>query len=150
MSARLHPADRGLGAVARVRGVRETDSRIGLQHEVATETAAHARVGGLEASLVGDVVPAAATPAQLMTRGAALDVLGLLLGEAREDAATAVVVTAEARSRWGADKARLAAVEHLLERRRAERRAERARREAREADDIAAQRWARTRAGGAR
>lgn len=68
---------------------------------------------------------------------------GVLIGETRAAAATAQVVSDEARSRWGADKARLTAVEHLLERRAARRRTEAERAAAREADDLAAQRWMR-------
>jgi flagellar biosynthesis chaperone FliJ len=48
-----------------------------------------------------------------------------------------------ARREWEERKVALAAVEHLLERRAARRRAEVARHEARELDDIASQRWLR-------
>ena len=51
MSRRPHPADRGLGAVARVREVRERDSRLGLVAALADLRAREARVGELEAAL---------------------------------------------------------------------------------------------------
>ncbi len=140
---RPHPDDRGLAAVARVRGVRETDSRVGLRHVLAEEAAVVRRVAALEDALAATPVPAVTTPGALLASRTAAAHGGVLLGEAREAAATAAVVTADARARWSSDRARLAAVEHLLERRAAERRSEAARREARDADDLAAQRWAR-------
>ena len=51
MSRRPHPADRGLGAVARVREVRERDSRLGLVAALADLRSREARVGELEAAL---------------------------------------------------------------------------------------------------
>jgi flagellar export protein FliJ len=62
--------------------------------------------------------------------------------------AAARTVSASAREHWQRDKTRLSAVELLLERRAEERRAERARREARELDDVVAQRWLRRRTTG--
>lgn len=144
MSARTHRADRGLAAVARVREVRETDSRIGLQQVLAEQAALDARLAALTDGLTAAAVPAVSTPGALVAQRAALAGAGLLVGETRAELATTEVVAAEARARWGADKARLAAVEHLLEARSARRRTEAARREAREADDLAAQRWARS------
>lgn len=143
MSAPTHRADRGLAAVARVREVRETDSRIGLQQVLAEQTALASRLDGLTGVLAGSAVPAVSTPGALLAQRAALTGAGLLVGETRAELATTEVVAAEARARWGADKARLAAVEHLLAARAERRRTEAARREAREADDLAAQRWAR-------
>ena len=143
MSGRPHRDDRGLAAVARVRGVRETDSRIGLRQVLAEEAAATARVAALEAGLGATTVPGTTTPGALLALRAALAGTGVLLAEGREAAATARVVSDEARVRWQADRARLAAVTQLLERRAARRRAEAERAAAREADDLAAQRWLR-------
>lgn len=143
MSAVPHADDRGLAAVARVREVRETDSRIGLQRVLAEQAALVARLASLEAGLRSSRVQAQATPAELLACRSALAGLGQLIQETRGAADTAAVVTDEARARWGGDKARLAAVEHLLEKRAARRRTEAERREARDADDLAAQRWAR-------
>lgn len=143
MSRPVHREDRGLAAVVRVREVRETDSRIGLQQVLAEQAALTTRLDGLTGVLADAAVPAVSTPAALLARRAALTGAGILVAETRDDLATAEVVGAEARARWGADKARLAAVEHLLDARAARRRTEAARREARDADDLAAQRWAR-------
>ncbi|GAA3531200.1 flagellar FliJ family protein [Nocardioides daeguensis] len=139
----VHGDDRGLAAVARVREVRETDSRIGLQRVLAEEVAVRARLGSLEAGIASAPVPAVTTAAELVSARTRLAHVGILVGETRKQAATAEVVTADTRARWGADRARLAAVEHLLERRAARRRTEAERRAARDADDLAAQRWAR-------
>ena len=141
MSAHAH--DRGLAAVARVREVRETDSRIGLQRVLAEQAALVARVASLESQLASSTLPDQASPAQLVACRAALAQVGELIRETRDAAAIADLVTVEARARWVGDKARLAAVEHLLERRAERRRTEADRRAAREADDMAAQRWAR-------
>lgn len=138
-----HREDRGLAAVARVREVRETDSRIGLQQVLAEQAVLAARLDGLSGVLGAASVPAVSAPGALAAQRAALAGAGILLGEARAELATTDVVAAEARARWSADRARLAAVEHLLDARAARRRTEVARREAREADDLAAQRWAR-------
>ncbi|WGX97844.1 flagellar FliJ family protein [Nocardioides sp. L-11A] len=137
--------DRGLAAVARVRGVRETDSRIGLQRVLAEEAAVGARLASLTSAVATADVPAVTTAAALVAARTRLAHLGILVDETRAEAATAQVVTADARARWGTDRARLAAVEHLLERRAARRRTEAERRAARDADDLAAQRWARER-----
>jgi flagellar export protein FliJ len=141
--SRVHRDDRGLAAVARVREVRETDSRIGLQRVLAEEAALVGRLASLESSVASATVPVTTTAAELVAARTRLAHVGILVGETRDHVATAEVVTADARARWGADRARLAAVEHLLERRAARRRSEAERRAARDADDLAAQRWAR-------
>ncbi|GAA1540810.1 hypothetical protein [Nocardioides humi] len=143
--SRVHREDRGLAAVARVREVRETDSRIGLQQVLAEEAALHARLAGLESAIAGSALPDVATPAALLAARTGLAHTGILVGETRARAATAEIVTTDARARWGTDRARLAAVEHLLARRAARRRTEDERRAARDADDLAAQRWLRGR-----
>lgn len=143
MSRAVHDQDRGLAAVARVREVRETDSRIGLQQVLAEQAALSGRLAGLTTVLASAGVDPVCSPGALLAQRTALANVGVLTGEVRADLATAEVVGAEARVRWGADHARLAAVELLLERRAARRRTEAARRAAREADDLAAQRWAR-------
>jgi flagellar export protein FliJ len=144
----VHREDRGLVAVERVRGVREQDSRSGLQLALAEERAVDRRLAGYETRLSGAAVPSACTPGELMSLRAALGMLGELITTTREDASTARALAADARARWAADKARLAAVEHLLEKRRERRRAEAARRTAAELDDLAAQRWQRIAAEG--
>jgi flagellar export protein FliJ len=147
VSSRVHREDRGLAAVARVREVRETDSRIGLQRVLAEQAALAGRLDGLVGSLVAAPVPAVVAPGALLAQRTALTHVGLLVGETRASLASAEVVSDEARARWGADRARLAAVELLLERRAARRRTEAGRRADREADDLAAQAWSRLREG---
>jgi flagellar FliJ protein len=139
----VHGDDRGLAAVARVREVRETDSRIGLQRVLAEEAALRAGLASRESAIAEAGVPSVTTTAELVAARTRLAHVGILVGESRAAAATAQVVTTDARARWGTDRARLAAVEHLLERRAARRRTEAERRAARDADDLAAQRWAR-------
>ncbi|MBM7516411.1 flagellar FliJ family protein [Nocardioides nitrophenolicus] len=141
--SRGHREDRGLAAVARVRDVRETDSRIGLQRVLAEEAALVGRLSSLESSIATAPVPATTTTAELVAARTRLAHAGILVGETRDRVASAAVVTADARARWTSDRARLAAVEHLLARRAARRRTEAERRAARDADDLAAQRWAR-------
>lgn len=143
MSRAVHAEDRGLAAVARVREVRETDSRIGLQQVLAEQAALAGRLASLTGVLESAGGEPTCSPGALLAQRTALANVGVLAGETRSALATTEVVADEARVRWGTDRARLAAVELLLERRAAGRRTERARREAREADDLAAQRWAR-------
>lgn len=141
--SRVHAEDRGLAAVARVREVRETDSRIGLQQVLAEQAALTGRLTSLTDTLGSAVLAPVCAPGALLAQRTALANVGVLAAEARSALATTEVVADEARVRWGADRARLAAVELLLERRATGRRTERTRREAREADDLAAQAWAR-------
>lgn len=143
MSRTGHTEDRGLAAVARVREVRETDSRIGLQQVLAEHAALTGRLTALTVVLESARVEAVCSPGALLAQRTALANVGVLTGETRSTLATTEVVADEARVRWSADRARLAAVELLLERRAAGRRTERARRDACEADDLAAQRWVR-------
>ena len=141
--SRVHTEDRGLAAVARVREVRETDSRIGLQQVLAEQAALTGRLTSLTDTLGSAALAPVCAPGELLAQRTALANVGVLAAETRSALATTEVVADEARVRWGADRARLAAVELLLERRATGRRTERARREAREADDLAAQAWAR-------
>lgn len=149
MSARggVHRDDRGLAAVARVREVRETDSRIGLQQMLSEEATVAGRLADLETAVAAATVPAVSTPAALLASRTALTNAAVLIGETRTALDHAQLVTAEARVRWASDKARLSAVEHLLERRALRRRTEAARVAARDADDLAAQAWARAKDG---
>jgi hypothetical protein len=143
MSAATSARDRGLVAVGRVRGVREQDSRVGLQHAIAEERVLGARLAGYEHTLAASTVPEVLAPARLVALRSSFASLGELIGATRAEASTATALAADALARWSADKARLAAVEHLLEARAARRRALADRRTAAEADDLAAQRWQR-------
>jgi len=144
MSAREQ--DRGLDAVRRVRTARETDSRIGLQHALATLCEREAEAARAQQKLAEAPSFATGTAGEFAAHVLHLGNL------ARDTLSTAVVaedsrtVADEATRRWQSDTSAVRVVEMLLERRAAERTAERARREAKELDDLAAQGWMRRRA----
>jgi flagellar FliJ protein len=135
--------DAGLHAVVRVREVRETDSRLGLRTAWAEYRTAQQKVDDLRAQLESANTFQTGSAAAFLALRQSLQVLGdvLIAAEADRDASRLISETAYAR--WQHDRTRLDAVQMLLERRTAARRAEAARAEARELDDIAAQRWLR-------
>ena len=131
-----HPADRGMGAVVRVREVRERDSRVGLLQALEGVRVREAQLAELETALAQATARDADTLDQFVVSRQLLTAMAQAAGEARRRLESSRVVAAEAHARWQADKARVRAVEHLLEQ-RALRRAEKAdRAEAREVDDI--------------
>ena len=134
--------DAGLRAVARVRAIRERDSLLGLQASLAEEQQAHQRVLGLEDRLAGWSAPEGATSTFLAARAAGM-ALAVEARLARTAAETAHTFTLASQDHWRRDKTRLSAVERLLDRRAAERRAEAARLDARESDELASVRWLR-------
>jgi flagellar protein FliJ len=142
-SGRAIDLDRGLRAVARVRGVRERDSRAGLQLALAEHASRQDRVATLTRRLDDAPAELSGTPGDVVGRRLGLDALGEALRSAREDADAQRVVTDAARARWQADKARLEAVETLLDQRAQARRAEADRQAAKELDDLASVRWTR-------
>lgn len=145
-----HDPDAGMRAVARVRGVREQDSRLGLTRAAADEREARRRLAAVGASLATAADPAETDPAGFATARGIAAALAAELTAAEAALASATTVTIAARAHWQRDKTRLSAVELLLERRAEQRRAERARRERVEVDDLVAVRWLRThRQGGA-
>lgn len=148
--SRRHPDDAGLHAVARVRGVREQDSRTGLQQANRELAEASGRVAELEESVrrAADVAPSSGADSWVAAR-ATLVALSSRITAAREGVSMSRTVAEAALARWQSDRARLEAVELLLERRAADRRTDAARAAARELDDLAAQRHARQ-AGGSR
>jgi len=150
LSAHRSAADRGLHAVARVRGVREQDSRLGLQLALVEQQALEERANALGERLAALPGDAARTPADLLIFRAGVAALGLHYREAYGEAVSHDAVVEDARARWQSDKTRLAAVENLLERRAERRRAERAKAEAKELDDLASVRWARDHRAGTR
>ncbi|MCZ4497975.1 MAG: hypothetical protein JWQ74_528 [Marmoricola sp.] len=139
MTAR-HSADAGLHAVARVRGVRETDSRLGLRTALTEYRAAQASVDALRSRITASTFDTGPAGAFLALRES-LAVLGTMLIAAEAERDSSQVISDAAYARWQSDRTRLAAIEMLLERRAANRRTEAARVEARELDEIAAQRW---------
>jgi flagellar protein FliJ len=146
--------DRGLHAVARVREVRERDSRVGLVHADREHRAALATVAELEGLVADHAAPLAAADGVPAAEWAARrTVLGSVAAAARRshrDAEAAATVRTAAEEHWRSDRSRLRAVELLLERRADERRAEAARAEARLLDDLGGQRWLRAQHGEAR
>lgn len=135
--------DAGLRAVARVRKVRETDSRIGLRTAwQETRTAQH-RVDELRDQLERASDFSSGPAATFLALRQSLELLGDALIAAEDARDACMLISDTAYARWQLDRSRLAAVENLLERRAAARRDEAERKEARELDDIAAQRWLR-------
>lgn len=145
LSATRSAADRGLNAVARVRGVREHDSRLGLQLALVEQQSLEERANRLADRLTSLPGDSARTPAELLVFRAGAAALGMHYREAYADAVSHDAVVDGARARWQSDKAQLSAVEHLLAQRAERRRVERAKAAVKELDDLASVRWARTR-----
>ncbi|KRF37459.1 flagellar FliJ family protein [Nocardioides sp. Soil805] len=143
-------ADAGMRAVARVRGVRELDSRLGLARAAADEREAARRLAAVQDRLVASAVPETSDPVSFALGRLAASGVATELADSRRALAAAGNLTAAARDHWQRDSTRLSAVELLLERRQEQRRAERLRRETAEVDDLVAARWlrARRRSGG--
>jgi flagellar protein FliJ len=138
-------ADPGLHAVRRVREARERDSRIGLQEALTSAenresdaAAARRRLTALPDFDAGSTVDfrAHALFGRALAENAA---------EKEEQARRSAAVAAEARRRWARDRQAVRMVELLLERRAESRRAEQARKDAADLDDLAAQAWLRHR-----
>lgn len=139
------PANRkgGLGALVRLRAVREQDSRTGLSTALAEERHAEGAIEDLEHLLATVPHPATLDLAAFQARQQTLDLVREALGKARTDLESARIVSAAARERWMADRTRLKAVESLVERRLAAVRAERERRERIQLDEVAEEMWRR-------
>ena len=143
METRRSPQDAGMLAVARVRGVREQDSRIGLQQALGEQRAHEQQVAELRSRLDGSSGFSSGSAGAFLVLRASLDALGSAIRDAEEETAASRRISEAAYERWQVDRARLAAVEALIERRAAARRAEAARREARDLDEISVQLWQR-------
>lgn len=144
-----HP-DAGMRAVARVRGVREQDSRLGLRRATSDEREAVRRLEVVTTRLAetAETAPTDGDLAGFLLTRASAQAMAAEAARARDALARARTIATEAHSHWQRDKTRLSAVELLLERRAQERRAERARRELVEIDDLVSARWIRLRHGG--
>jgi len=134
--------DRGLGAVARVRGIREQDARIGLQLALNEEQLRERQVDALLERLSSADPELADDPVRVAEYRRALMGLGGLIQEKREAVVEQNLITADARSHWQAAANRLEIVEQLLARRAAQRQLAQAREEAKELDDVASVRFA--------
>lgn len=135
--------DAGMLAVARVRRVREADSRIGLQTALAEQRAAQARVEEIQRRLRAANTFMDGSTDEFVAVRASMQVLGMVLLAATEERDRAGTISVAALDAWHQDRARLEAIEGLLERRAATRRTEAERSERRELDDLAGQRWLR-------
>jgi flagellar export protein FliJ len=142
----MTPKDAGLLAVARVRRVREADSRIGLQTALAEQRAAQARVDELRRRLRAAEGFSTGDAIEFVSMRGSMEAIGMVLVAARDELEQSRTISAAALAAWQRARSQLAAVEGLLERRAAARRTEAARSEARELDDLATQRWQRDRA----
>ena len=135
--------DRGLQAVARVREVRERDSRAGLLQALSIVRTREAELAEHQRALA----EASARPWGSLDEYAAtrpfLEATAHAVREAQQRLAASTTVATEARSRWQADKTRARAIEHVLEVRAERARAEALKAEARDTDDIVGGRWAR-------
>lgn len=138
--------ERGLRAVARVRGVRERDSKLGLQQAA---RAVDERVRDLETRIRAlDAAPrfAAGSAGDLVVSRAALAAMAREASAASDRVEAGRAIAVEALGRWQHDRSRLRAVELLADRRAARRREERRKADQRDLDDIAGRMWLRARA----
>lgn len=145
MATRQHETDRGLHAVARVREVRERDSRLGLQQALLSaqrrEQEAVQVVRDLDqAPPFSEGGVAEFTASRQWLAGMAVRVRLV-----QDQACSSAVVAEQARRHWQSDKTRLRAVEYLLEKRAEARAVDLARKDAVELDDVAARLWLRRR-----
>ena len=138
--------DAGMRAVARVRGVREQDSRLGLAQAAADLREAVRRFDAMVDRLSSSSAPSVADPASFNAARLAAAGVAAEVTASRAAMAASSTLAAVAREHWQHDRTRLSAVELLLERREEHRRAERLRRERVEVDDLVATRWLRARA----
>ncbi len=136
-----------LGVVARVRGVHERDSRLGLVQALGEEREAEARVAALQEQLATVRAFDAGDLAAFAARQRTVTALADALTDARTALDSTRVVALAARDRWRADHSRLAAVESLIQRREAAQQREQRRREDRRLDAVAEDLWRRGNAG---
>ncbi len=128
--------DRGLRAVARVREVRERDSRLGLLHALGRVRDHEARVDRLGRALDEAAARSFATLTEFTDSRTMLRAMAEALTSAQHDLESSQVVALQAHTRWQSDKAAVRAIEHLLDERARARLEEATRAENREIDDI--------------
>ncbi len=136
--------DRGMRAVARVREVRERDSRIGLLQAVTNVRTREEQLAELQVALEQAATRDADTLEEFVVSRHLLAAMAVAVREAEQRLDASRTVAVEAHHRWQADKARVRAIEHLLEQRALLRAEEAARAELREVDDIVGRLHART------
>lgn len=140
---RRDDADKALGAVERVRAVREQDSRAGLQRALQAHRTQEAVVEATRMQMERHPAFTLGSARDFHADRTLVAAMALQHARQREQAHTSRTVAEEAQRRWQHDRARVRAVELVLERRAQERSAERERRMVAELDDIAGQAWLR-------
>jgi len=133
-------------AVARVREIRERDSRIGVQHAVAEQRAREAQLIELRHRAGTAAAPDQSIEQYLRSRDY-LTALGEQIVATERSVAAAVNLTESALAHWRVDRTRLGAVELLLERRAEARRAAEVVEETKRLDEAAALMWQRRQRG---
>lgn len=128
--------DRGMRAVARVRAVRERDSRIGLLQALTSVRLREQELETLRSALEEAGRRAQGDLDAFVVSRRLLAGMAAGVREAEHRLEGSRTVAAEAHARWQADKARVRAIEQLLERRATRRAEDQARAEVREVDDI--------------
>jgi flagellar export protein FliJ len=136
-----------LQVVARVRGVRERDSRLGLVEALGEEREAEARVAALQDQLAGLDRFESGDLTAFANRQRNVSAITDALAAARAALASSHVLALAAREQWRVDRSRLAAVESLIDRREAERRVAQQKLEDRRLDAVAEDLWRRRNAG---
>lgn len=131
-----HDHDRGLKAVARVREVRERDSRLGLLAAMHTVAEREQQVTDLRSALQDAAQHRTVSMDRYVVSRGMLSSMALAVSEAERRLETSRLVAAEAQSRWQSDKARLRAIRQLVQQRALQRADAAHRAEVREIDDI--------------
>jgi flagellar protein FliJ len=128
--------DRGMKAVARVREVRERDSRIGLLQALETVRQREERLAELQRALTEAQDRETGSVDDFVVARSLLTSMAVAVREAERGVETARTIATEAQSRWQSDKARLRAIRHLIKERALQRADHVRRAEVREIDDI--------------
>jgi flagellar FliJ protein len=128
--------DRGMRAVARVREVRERDSRVGLLHALGQVRAREEQLAHLTTALDQAMTRTDDTLDEFVISRQLLAAMAVAVREAESRLDASRTIATEAHHRWQADKTRVRAIEHLLEERALRRAEEADRAEVRETDDI--------------
>ena len=128
--------DRGLRAVARVREVRERDSRAGLMQALANVRTREAELAERQQALTDASTRSFESLGEYAVARQFLDATATAVTDAQRRLTASATVATEARNHWQADKTRVRAIERVLQLRAERARAAALRAEAREIDDI--------------
>jgi flagellar biosynthesis chaperone FliJ len=142
--------DPGLAAVARVREMKERNSRITLERTLRSVHERELELRRRQADLATANDFREGVAADFLIARQAITFMVQGIREAELAFVSSQEEAGQAHAHWAKDKTQLRAVEMLLERRGATRREERERREVRELDDVAGRLWTRKQGGAAR